>query len=146
MSKDTVTVVARLKNAYHPSGQRITGLHKFTKEYRVATVSLEQLEEITNDPYLMVAQRNSESWLGAFGLDYTENNQKKYATVNPPLTNAAIAENIEPATNNADIKPSKEVVDTSERDEVIAKLVAKGKKEGKDFNKDASLSILKSIL
>jgi len=149
MSKDSIVIVARLKDAKHPAGNRIAGMRRFTENFSVALVTKEQADEIKKDPYLMIATRNSESWLAAFGLEYTEDNQKKYGNTTPPVTTATMAEVVLPAgfTEEATVeKGGIQGTDAVERSEIIAKLEAKGKKEGKDFNKDAPIKTLQSLL
>lgn len=67
----------------HPSGQRNRAGFQFFEKPKAVLVTAEQKEQIESDQYLKIHRRLHRSWFEALGLQYNEENIKKYADKEP---------------------------------------------------------------
>lgn len=161
-------VVARVQSD-HPSGMYVCQGYKILADWQMVEDTPEVCEAIRNDANVIIASEGSREWCVAQGMEFSAENLAKFGfdEHGRPLNKekpAKAPKNVARVAARADSpkeektqeggtegqdegdgkKPAEKVVKS--KAEVIAALVAKGKVEGTDFEKDAKVADLQAML
>lgn len=167
MSSTAILVVGAVP-ADHPSGERRRCGKVFTTKPTAHFCTPDEVELINEDAVIKKFRRLSRGWFLGIGMEFTEDNVKRFTDADP--TPAMVAKSLgrveaedtgaekktvgsskkskgkkdskkgktKPAPTGKREKASQKLTMMSSREDCVAALKAKGLVEGKQFNKDAS--------
>lgn len=165
-------IVVASVNRDHPSGQRNRAGFRFFIKPVAVLATPDEVAQIAADKYLKIHRRLHRAWFEALGMEYTEQNIKRFADQDPaPSALSKLAGFVDglsliKQTDIFDPGASGEQIDASgddgknappqttpvtklaitvSRDEAVAKLKEKGMIEGKDFDPNASRDALVTL-